>query len=115
MAIETKTVESPAELERRRSPRLRVVLPVEMRWLTGEGPHAEGVETEVVNAHGALLRLKTRLNIPPELELRNPQTGQSTPAHAVWKDTKPDGTVTLAVALEAPGEAFWGVDLEPRQ
>ena len=93
---------------------MNLVIPMEVEWTTREGTHVkEQAETEVVNAHGAVLRLKTRYPVSPELILRNPHTGQSAPATAVWRASKAGVTVRLAVGLKTPTETLWGVSIPP--
>jgi hypothetical protein len=90
------------------------VVPVEAEWTTESGVvvKAQG-ETEQVNAHGALLRLRGDHPIARELMIRNLEIGRTTDASAVWKASEGDGTMTLAVSLSTPSEEFWGVSLPP--
>ncbi len=101
---------SPTEAERRRSQRVLLVAPVKIAWKTDDDSFSHEAETEVVNAHGALLRMKAT---PPSLtsvELIHPKTGRVASARIVKMiPRKADGYVRMAVELEIPSYDFWGV------
>lgn len=101
--------------QRRRSPRVLLVIPVEVTWTSSSGVRVqEHAETEVVNAHGALLRMKARLARGMQLELSRPRTHEKTQARVVFTtDPDQDGLCRAGVELAAPSEKFWGVTLPP--
>lgn len=103
----------PAE-ERRRSQRLPYVMPVKVGWRTKKGEQVwEYAESEVLNAHGAVLRMKI---CPPtsEIELNCPLTGKQTRAWVVWVGNPgADGLERIAIELVGSGEAFWGITFPP--
>lgn len=117
MAALTPTANTPPSgAERRRSQRVLLVIPVEVAWSTREGLRVqEHAETEVVNAHGALLRMKTLLPISEEVELIRPRTSQLTRARVVWAGdvAEEDEMTRVAVELAVPSETFWGVSIPP--
>jgi len=85
---------NPTGEERRRSPRVRLAIPVDVEW-TGEDqvPVREHAETEVLNAYGGLLRMKPRFPIPLQIHLTNPRTSQTTWARVVgFREPKPKGS-----------------------
>lgn len=99
------------EGERRRSQRALLVIPVNLTWATEDGVRVtEQAQTEEINAHGALLRMKSCLPTSMEVELSHPRTHQSTRARVVGtRHPEPDGSVRVAVELAVPSETFWGV------
>ncbi len=104
------------EAEQRRSQRVLLVIPVEVRWTLQDGVRVtEHAETEEVNAHGALLRMKTHLRISTEMELSRPRTHQSAKAKVVGirGEAGPGWLNPVAVELAAPSETFWGVSIPP--
>ncbi len=117
MAALTPTANTPPPgAERRRSQRVLLVIPVDVAWITREGLRVrEHAETVVVNAHGALLRMKTLLPISEEVELMRPRTSQSTRARVVWAGdvAEEDEMTRVAVELAVPSETFWGVSIPP--
>ena len=101
---------SPASPNRRRSQRALLVIPVDVAWTKEDGVRVkEPAETEVVNAHGALLHLNVRLPLKMEVVLTNRLTQQSTRARVVrrWED----GKLRIAFELVEASEMFWGVSI----
>ena len=99
------------DAERRRSERVLLVVPLEVAWERPDGSKLKDqAETELVSAHGALLRLKSQLAGVKELELIRKHPPMSTRARVV--NTFPvgaDGFVRVAVELAVPSHAFWGL------
>jgi len=94
----------------RRSPRLLWRTPVFVIWEPQAGLKVrEPSETEVVNAHGALLRLMTKLPLGESLHLLNPQSQESVAARVVWRDKESGSDLRAGVELEAPSQTFWGI------
>jgi hypothetical protein len=74
----------------------------------------EAAETEEVNAHGALLRMKSHLPLNTLIVLTHRITNQSTPARVVRScPAQEDGNPRIAVELEEQSETFWGVSIPP--
>ncbi|MGH9804649.1 MAG: hypothetical protein ACRD4D_05715 [Candidatus Acidiferrales bacterium] len=101
--------------DRRRSPRVLLVIPVEVAWTSPSGVRVqEHAETEIVNAHGALLRMKARLPRGAVVQLTRIRTHDKAEARVVFtSDPGLDGLFRAGVELAAPGEKFWGVTLPP--
>lgn len=98
-----------ADAERRRSPRIKWRIPFVATWASGKTLTVrEQGETEVINAHGALIRLATHLRRGSQITLLRPGTNLSKPARVVG-DVGPagDGRVRLGVELEIPSHNFW--------
>lgn len=93
--------------------RVLLVIPVEVTWVAAGGVKVtEHATTEVISAHGTLLRMRTRLPRSSEVQLRRPRTRESTSARVV--DIYPsheDGWVRIVVELAVPSESFWGVSI----
>lgn len=88
-----------------------LVVPLEVAWERSDGSKLKDqAETELVSAHGALLRLKSQLVGVKEVELIRKHPPLSTRARVV--NTYPvgaDGLVRVAVELAVPSHAFWGL------
>lgn len=97
----------------RRSDRVFLVVPVDVVWMKAEGKQAkETAATEVVNAHGALLRMNAHLPVNTRLVLTHRVTQQSSPARVVATQPPQDGgKMGIAVELDEPSESFWGVTI----
>ena len=106
---------NPTQTERRRSQRVHLAIPVEVRWTQEDGaPVNEHAETEVLNAHGALLRMKPHFPLPIDLHLSRPRTRLSTQARVVgFREPTLKGLLGVAVELAAPSQTFWGISFPP--
>jgi len=104
---------SKAETEaprRRRSQRVTATLPVVVKWTTPEGFHAMALaKTRIFNAHGALLVIRSPLDIPEKLEVTGMESKETVGAHVVARgEFSPLAHVRVAVEFERPSETFWG-------
>jgi hypothetical protein len=73
----------------------------------------EEAETQVVNAHGGLLRIKQHLHIGQSFLLNNPKNGEEISCRVVR--TEEDGMDAFKVAFEfdRPAPNFWPVSFPP--
>ena len=107
---------STAETEgprRRRSQRVTATVPVLVKWITVEGFRATALaKTRIFNAHGALLVIRSPLEIPEALELTGPENTETVGARVVARgEFSPLAQVRVAVEFEQPSETFWGVPI----
>lgn len=112
----THVAEANPVSNRRRSTRVMLVIPVEIKWMTKDGPWVqEHADTEVVSAHGAMLRMKSRLHPGAQVEIRRPSIGQSVKAKVVGVgNPSNDGLARIAVEMVVPNETFWGIVFPPQ-
>ncbi|HLE81711.1 MAG TPA: PilZ domain-containing protein [Dehalococcoidia bacterium] len=100
--------------ERRRSPRVELVVPVQLEWTTDTGEYIEvNGETEIVSAHGALIRLKTAEDIASEVRIRNRQTGKVAWSSVVSEYPAKGDQRRVAFVLSTPDGTFWGGGVPP--
>lgn len=91
-----------------------LVIPVEVIWTSSDGEYIqEQAHTEVVNAHGCLLRMTTDNFIPLGLEVNNPQTRETAEARVVCFRGAREGAVKFAVELRSANQALWGLSIPP--
>ncbi len=94
----------------RRSPRILWRTPVLINWATQEGGQLrERAETEIVNAHGGLLRLATQLPCGQRVDLLDPNSGDICSARVVWSRQEEKNLARAGVELIPPSETFWGI------
>jgi hypothetical protein len=88
-----------------------LVVPLDVVWRRSDGVRVrESAHTEVVSAHGALLRINLHLPRGTEVELIHHKTRQSARAHVVATyPNQPDGVPRIAVELSVPSSTFWGL------
>jgi len=99
------------ESDRRRSRRIPAAVPLQAEWELAGKPVCLRGETEMISAYGALIRIKTEQPMPTHLTLKNPATRKTSPAEVLYVvNPGTDGSVRVALALEMPGEEFWGAD-----
>lgn len=101
--------------EKRRSQRVLLVIPVEVNWVESNGKNRQAsAKTEIVSAHGALLRMTSPLAVGTEVELRHPITGLTSRARVVSLHTAgQEGQAGVGMELEVPSQVFWGVTIPP--
>lgn len=101
----------------RRSQRYLLRIPISVSWTppAGQATVKESAETEVVSAHGALIRLRQPLARDTRLQIMHKRTEESTLARVVWvgEPENLDDPFPVGVELSVPTETFWGVSLPP--
>ncbi len=98
----------------RRSSRVTLAIPI---VVYGKGPDNkmfyEEATTQVVNAHGGLLILRTAVTRQQRLVLRNPKKGEEVRCCVTYlKDTQ-TGPSEVGVEFDAPAPRFWGIAFPP--
>lgn len=103
------------KVDRRRSQRTLLVMPLAVSWTTSTGMRVrEHAETEVVSAIGALLRMKTKLPMQGRVEIKRPATNQSAQAKVVTvSNAGPDGWIRIGVEFVTSNSSFWGINFPP--
>jgi len=111
VALETTTETSVT----RRSQRILLVIPVTVSWRTASGVTLrQHAATEVVNAHGALVKIKTNIPLNSVVELIRPSLNRSAKARVVsCEEPEAEGLVRLAVEFLEPNDEFWGISFPP--
>lgn len=96
-------------VERRRSPRAELQIPLIVRWTWNGRPREEATVTWVVNAHGCLTLLKQLLPEGLEVELENRATQAVSRGRVAWSGERcADGRSKIGIDLETPDPEFWG-------
>jgi hypothetical protein len=109
-----KTHASGARPEKRKARRFPVAVPVEVRWRGPDGENTkEHAQAKQVNAHGALLQMKTYPDAGSRVELINFLSAQAAQARVLGlRHTREGAVLGLAVELVVPSETFWGVNFQ---
>ena len=97
--------------ENRRSPRIVLRVPLEIRAIEATCE----ATTAVVNQHGALILAPVPYPVGTTLNLRNMETQGSTPGRVIWSGN-PDahGDCKVGIAFTRPVTTFWGRITAPR-
>jgi hypothetical protein len=101
-------------LERRKSRRFNVAVPVEVSW---RGPDGSAIKEEAVarrvNANGGYLKMELYPDSGVRVTLANFATAETAEARVLATPHAREGVANgIVVELIAPNEAFWGVDLQ---
>ncbi len=110
------TLEAGAETNvARRSQRMLLVIPVTVSWRTAAGVTLrQHAATEVVNAHGALVKIKATIPVNSIVDLIRPSMSRSAKARVVSsEEPQEDGVTRLAVEFVEPNHEFWGISFPP--
>ncbi len=106
----TKDLQGDSGFDRRRARRVELQVPV---FVYGHGRHLEPFHEEttsiVVNSHGALLPLSTRVHIGQELLLTNPATQSEQPCRVVFLASKRSRKKKVGVAFTDAVPTFWSL------
>ncbi len=94
--------------DRRRTERLPLNVPV---WVYGrtkdEEPFQEETNTWLVNAHGGLITLATRVEPGQELVLANLATGEEQECQVARLGAQHANRIEVGVELKRPAQRFW--------
>jgi len=114
-ALEKQDASQPSRLkEHRRSSRVLLRVPIiVMGETTQQTPFSEATITLVVNAHGALIQLATKVSPGQTLSMANLSSGEEVACRVVHSGTMNEGKTEAAVEFVAPAPLFWKVAFPP--
>ena len=75
--------------------------------------HQEEALTQVVNAHGGLMKMKMELHVGQPMLLVNPKNKVEQNCRVVRVDDRADGDYSVAFEFDAPNPKFWPVVFPP--
>jgi len=104
-------------VERRKSRRFPVVVPIEVSW---RGPDGIAVKEDAVarqvNAHGGFLKMSNYPELSSRVTLANFLSAQTAEARVLAAPHAREGVANgIIVELIVPNESFWGVDLQVKK
>lgn len=73
----------------------------------------EEAKTQVVNAHGGLMTMKTHLHMGQSFLLKNPQTGSEMSCRVVRVDESGVEYFNIAFEFDRPAPKFWPITFPP--
>ncbi len=98
----------------RRSQRISLSAPVIARSQTNNSPlFCEETRTLVVNAHGALISLTTKVGPGQRLVLQNALSGEEQECRVVYLSKKWVGMREIGIAFTRPAPNFWKISFPP--
>jgi hypothetical protein len=112
MSVVEVAPQKPGSL--RRSQRVVLSMPVvvsgEVRDRT---PFSQETRTVIVNAHGALLLLRTAVQVGQLLKLKNLKTQEQQTCRVVTVTTNQEGRMEAGVEFLVPAPRFWHIAFPP--
>ena len=102
------------DIERRKSRRFPVVVPIEVSWRGPNGaPLKEDAVARQVNDKGGFLKMSTYPRVGARVTLANFLSARTAEARVLAApDSRPGVASGIVVELIVPSESFWGVDLQ---
>ena len=112
--IQQQSSRANPSAKKRRSQRLELSVPVvAYRPRKYGAPFSEATHTLVVNAHGALLSLVTKVALNQTLILKNALGGQEQECRIVFIADKPTGPPEVGIEFQGPANNFWHIAFPP--
>ncbi len=98
----------------RRSSRVTIDIPVEVYGQGADGTvFREETRTQVVNAHGALLLLKTEVGLKQMLLLVHKKTRNEIRCRVAYRKEIRKGRAEVGMEFLDPSPGFWGIGFPP--
>ena len=106
-----------SDVERRKSQRFPVVVPIEVSWQQTEGVAVkEDAVARQVNARGGFLKMSVYPDLGRRVTLTNFLSARTAEARVIAAPHAREGVANgIIVELIVPNESFWGVDLQVRK
>lgn len=109
---ESPVPKTPESSEKKKKPRSSERLPLHVAvviygWTKSQGSLQEETSTLLVNASGALLTLKSKVEVGETAFLINKASREEQEIRIVYVEQIPDGHTLVGVALKYPSAQFW--------
>lgn len=99
---------------RRRSMRVMLSVAVMVRGKNAEGKlFDEETKTLVVNAHGALIHLRSDVKADQKITLTHKGTQESESCRIVYVSQMQGGKAQVGIEFDKPSPKFWGISFPP--
>ena len=106
-----------SKVERRKTPRFPVNVPIEVSWRGSDGMAIkEQAIAKQVNANGGLLEMANYPEVGSRITLTNFLSAETAEARVLATPCSREGvSYGIIVELIVPGESFWGVNLQVKK
>lgn len=106
-----------SNIERRKSRRFPVVVPIEVNWQGADGvAFKEDAVARQVNANGGFLKMAVYPELGSRVTLTNFLAARAAEARVLAAPQDREGVANgIIVELISPNESFWGVELQARK
>ena len=100
-------------VDRRRSHRVHIAMPVLVRGQKGTQPFEENTVTISVNAHGCMVRLTTPVTRNQGVSIINTKTAEELPCTVTFLGPKEGGRMEVGIEFAEPSPVFWRIAFPP--
>ena len=111
--MSTWTAGPAQDKKRRRSQRVMLALPITVSGDGLSGAFSEDTRTVVVNAHGALITLATKVAQRQVLQLKSPSNTELRVCRVTYVGPTTDGKTQLGIEFTEPAPHFWHIAFPP--
>jgi len=112
----SSSVESSAvdpRRDARRSKRVYIAMPVNVKGQQGAATFEEKATTESVNAHGCMIRLAKVVNRGEKLTLTNVKSEETVECRVVYIGQSEGGKIQVGIEFNRPAGYFWHIAFPP--
>ena len=114
MSHPPENAEWTADRGRRRSLRVLLSITVIVRGKDAQGRNfEEETKTLVVNAHGALIHLRTEVRAEERITLINKRTEETQVCRVVYAGAMQGGKAQVGIEFAKPSPKFWQISFPP--
>lgn len=97
----------------RRSKRVYIAMPVNVKGQQGAQAFEEKASTESVNAHGCMIRLAKVVNRGEKLTLTNVRSEEAVECRVVYIGQSEGGRIQVGIEFNRPAGYFWHIAFPP--
>jgi hypothetical protein len=102
-----------SSVDRRRTHRIQIVMPVIVRGKNGSHPFQEQTHTISVNANGCMVRMETRIARLQHVSLLNPKTAEELPCLVSFIGQRHGTRIEVGLEFVEPSPLFWRIAFPP--
>lgn len=114
LTLNTTYIRPGAQGQQRRSQRILLCVPIVVSGYRANGEaFSERTQTQVVNAHGALIQLSEAVLADQKIRMKNLSTGEETDCTVVDILSRDSGVLKIGVAFPEECSRFWRVSFPP--
>jgi hypothetical protein len=88
-------------------------VPVTLSGRTPDGPFSEDTQTMVINAHGALIALETKVAKGQALRIRTRMAPEEEDCNVIWIGPAAEGKTQCGIEFARPAPMFWRISFPP--
>lgn len=99
--------------ERRRTHRIRIMMPVIVRGKSANHAFQEETQTVSVNANGCMVRMENRVARAQHVHLLNPKTAEELPCTVTFIGQRHGTRTEVGLEFVEPSPLFWRIAFPP--